>query len=163
MYIFILYLILYAINLFSNGTKKMKINFEEEFNDEKIELIMYYLPFNILTKVPLDAEALKRRCWYKIVVSKEGLVEKTMKFNKINDIKTTSIKTNPKNINLRLYCELKKSDKPILTIGLTGNEKTMLLNDEIIKNNKYFYLLLQEFIPASEIDDFKKVVNLIND
>jgi len=155
--------LLFICNLFvreQSFAKDSHIDFGGLAAQEEMCLIVYYVHLNAFTRAPFSKDDMKNKYNYKITVNPLELWSYSNKFEVINLMKFTKAKESEYDyMNLRIYCEFRTPKKIILSIGLDGDPRIIMINDKICKSNKSLYELyeaLTPFIPSCDADYYKK-------
>lgn len=132
----------------SLGSTRIKIDFKKEIEENNLQMTIYFLSLNALTRHPLNNKDLIKSHQYQIVVKNNKLRGYLKKLNKINEI--TFKKTTMRYENVRVYCKFTSQQGLIFSFSLACRDSRMLINGVMVENNRYMYELIKSFLPLKE-------------
>lgn len=129
-----------------------KVNFGQDI--DKIKLVIYYLPFSIISDLSYNKDGIKKRSYYKVEVEGPVLSGYVNLIERLKKVDYSPIVTMDEQ-DYRLYCELFAEKQLIMTYGFRDQGDVIYIDDKVpIKYDDSFYQLVQPFIPKYESDFF---------
>lgn len=144
----------------------MALNIEDEIeldfdkiSQDGIKLVIYYLPLDLLTIVPLSNESLMNGYYnYKIVIGTSVLENYVDILNGMKSIKLERM-PGEEPFNARIFCKFADDKGKTFTFSLNGSSK-MMINQRVYENNLYFYKLILPFLPSDESIKVQKYISM---
>jgi hypothetical protein len=123
------------------------VNLKEAFEEGNLQLVVYYLPFELLTRVPVNQEWIKNNYYYKIVVNPLGLLELR---NFMEEIIVSNYNTldSSERFDLRVHGEFVKDEEVVFSFSITEPNSIVLVNNNFTSSNQIFYNLVKEILPC---------------
>jgi len=110
-----------------------------------IHAIIYFIPFDVLTRHPYGIEDVKRAYIFKIEIRETNVISTF--FEKIENTTYTTTFFNPPNRpNLRCVVEFFYNDTLIFAYS-SEDGQNVILNNEIIDNRKDFLDFIRQYLP----------------
>jgi hypothetical protein len=110
------------------------------YNNGKLKMIIYYIPFSRLYRSSLNIGYVKNNCVLRIEVRGSEV------YNFLQSIENTQYEiTDDKSIDVRCVVEFFYDDNNIFIFSLTGHN--VIINDHIIINDMRFYRILLQYLP----------------
>lgn len=132
--------------------EEIGVRFKDELSNG-LQLTVYYIPLDTQTRFPYrDVDVVSHHV-YKIVVNSSGLLSHFDSLQKLGEIKTSSVDAG-RRLDLRVYAELTSRRGKLITFGLEGDSRLMLLDGRVVKSRIAFYEALLPHLPYSEIESF---------
>jgi hypothetical protein len=132
-----------STNKFSTllGNEKIILNRVGKYNNENLRAIIYYVPFNVLTRYPLTIDDVKIICDKKIEILE---VNQIYYFLKDIENKTYTIK-NYDYLNLRCVIEFFHNDTLIFSYS-SETGKNIIIDNNMINNENEYIIFMNNYL-----------------
>ena len=138
-------IIMSARGLLLRVLRQQTIN-SEKFND--FNLIIYFMNPSRLAQVPVSEYDLISGMYdHKLTVSGELLKEHANLLGRLKKIKLKSVETKSALNTRLLYVFKDKNDKEVLSVSMWGENNSMFVNGEEVKEEKILYDVIIPFLP----------------